>query len=126
MATRFSDLTTVDERDLLWFHHLPWTYRLKSGQTLWDGLVTHYSRGVAYVDGMERTWAGLAPYVDPERHAQVGAFLAIQHGEAQWWRDASIAYFQTFSGLPLPAGEKPPARSLEYYEGLSFPWAPGI
>ncbi|MBO9708558.1 MAG: alpha-glucuronidase [Caulobacter sp.] len=126
VAARFSDLKTIDERDLLWFHHLPWTYRLKSGQTLWDGLVIHYSRGVAYVDGMERTWAGLAPYVDPERHAQVGAFLAIQRNEAQWWRDASIAYFQTFSGLPLPAGEKPPAHSLEYYEGLSFPWAPGI
>lgn len=126
VAAGFSDLKTIDERDLLWFHHLPWTYRLKSGQTLWDGLVAHYSRGVAYVGGMERTWAGLAPYVDPERHAQVGAFLAIQRDEAQWWRDASIAYFQTFSGLPLPAGEKPPARSLEYYEGLSFPWAPGI
>jgi hypothetical protein len=36
--------------------------------------------------------------------------------EAQWWRDASIAYFQTFSGLPLPAGEAPPAHSLDYYE----------
>lgn len=126
VARRFSDLKTVDEKDLLWFHHLPWTYRLKSGQTLWDGLVTHYSRGVSYVDGMGRTWGDLAPYVDPERHAQVGDFLAIQRREAQWWRDASIAYFQTFSGLPLPAGEAPPAHSLEYYEKLSFPYAPGI
>ncbi|MBW8858229.1 MAG: alpha-glucuronidase, partial [Caulobacter sp.] len=47
VAQRFSDLKTVDEKDLLWFHHLPWTYRLNSGQTLWDGLVTHYSRGVS-------------------------------------------------------------------------------
>jgi alpha-glucuronidase len=125
VAKRFSDLKTVDERDLLWFHHLPWTYRLKSGQTLWDGMVTHYSRGVATVDGMGKTWADLAPYVDPERHAQVADFLAIQRNEAQWWRDASIAYFQTFSGLPLPAGEAAPAHSLDYYEGLSFPYAPG-
>ncbi|MDR7116173.1 alpha-glucuronidase family glycosyl hydrolase [Caulobacter sp. BE254] len=125
VARRFSDLKTVDEKDLLWFHHLPWTYRLKSGQTLWDGLVTHYSRGVSYVDGMGRTWAGLAPYVDPERHAQVADFLTIQRNEAQWWRDASIAYFQTFSGLPLPAGEAPPAHTLDYYEKLSFPYAPG-
>lgn len=125
VAKRFTDLKTVDERDLLWFHHLPWTYRLKSGQTLWDGLVTHYSRGVATVDGMGKTWAGLAPYVDPERHAQVADFLAIQRNEAQWWRDASIAYFQPFSGLPLPAGEAPPAHPLDYYEGLSFPYAPG-
>jgi alpha-glucuronidase len=125
VAKRFSDLKAIDEKDLLWFHHLPWTYRLKSGQTLWDGLVTHYSRGVSYVDGMGRTWAGLAPYVDPERHAQVADFLAIQRNEAQWWRDASIAYFQTFSGLPLPAGEPPPAHTLDYYENLSFPYAPG-
>lgn len=125
VAKRFSDLKTVDEKELLWFHHLPWTYKLKSGQTLWDGMVTHYSRGVATVDGMGKTWAGLAPYVDPERHAQVADFLAIQRNEAQWWRDASIAYFQTFSGLPLPAGEEAPAHSLDYYEGLSFPYAPG-
>jgi len=125
VAKRFSDLKAIDEKDLLWFHHVPWTYRLKNGQTLWDGLVTHYSRGVATVDGMGKTWASLAPYVDPERHEQVAAFLAIQRNEAQWWRDSSIAYFQTFSGLPLPAGEAAPAHSLEYYESLSFPYAPG-
>jgi alpha-glucuronidase len=126
VAKRFSDLKTVDEKNLLWFHHLSWDYRLKSGQTLWDGLVTHYSRGVAAVDGMGGTWASLSPYVDPERHAQVADFLAIQKTEAQWWRDASIAYFQSFSKRPLPAGEAAPARSLEYYESLSFPYAPGI
>lgn len=125
VAKRFSDPKTIDERDLLWFHHLPWTYKLKNGQTLWDGLVTHYSHGVATVDGMNKTWADLSPYVDAERHAQVADFLVIQRNEAQWWRDASIAYFQTFSGLPLPAGEAAPAHSLDYYEGLEFPYAPG-
>jgi alpha-glucuronidase len=126
VARRFSDLKTIDEKDLLWFHHLPWDYRLKSGVSLWDGLVGHYSRGVATVDGMGRTWAGLAPYVDPERHAQVASFLAIQKNEARWWRDASIAYFQTLSQRPLPPGEPPPAHSLDYYESLKFPYAPGI
>lgn len=126
VARRFSDLKTIDEKDLLWFHHLPWDHRLKSGQTLWDGLVTRYSRGVATVDGMGATWATLSPYVDPQRHAQVADFLKIQKNEAQWWRDASIAYFQTFSKRPLPAGEKPPAHSLDYYESLKFPYAPGI
>ena len=126
VAQRFSDLKAIDEKDLLWFHHVPWTYRLKSGQSLWDGLVTHYSRGVAYVDGMGRTWSTLASYVDPERHAQIASFLVIQRNEAQWWRDASIAYFQTFSGLPLPKGEAAPAHDLEYYKSLSFPYGPGI
>jgi alpha-glucuronidase len=45
--------------------------------------------------------------------------------EAQWWRDASIAYWQSLNGLPLPAGEAPPAESLEHYQRLSFPDAPG-
>ncbi|ATC34434.1 alpha-glucuronidase [Caulobacter vibrioides] len=121
----YANLKCVDEKDLLWFHHLPWDYRLKSGDTLWDGLVKSYSRGVASVDGMEKTWAGLAPHVDARRHAEVADYLKIQRAEAQWWRDASIAWFQTFAKRPLPAGEKPPEKSLDYYKSLKFPWAPG-
>lgn len=122
----YADLKCVDEKDLLWFHHLPWDYRLKSGDTLWDGLVKHYGRGVKYVDGMETTWASLAPYVDAQRHAEVADYLKIQRAEAQWWRDASVAWFGSFSKRPLPTGEKPPAKTLEEYEAMTFPWAPGI
>ncbi len=71
------------------------------------------------------TWQRLAPFVDTERHAQVAAFLKIQEKEAKWWRDASIAYFQTFSKRPLPAGVAPPEHPLEYYKSLEFPYAPG-
>jgi len=125
-AARFSDLSRIDERNLLWFHHLPWDYRLRSGQTLWDGLVTHYSRGVDAVGAMRRTWAGLEGRIDPARHAEVAAFLAVQEREARWWRDASVAYFQSLSGRPLPQGEAPPALSLEAYKAMRFPHAPGI
>lgn len=125
VAARFGDLATVPEEFLLWFHHVPWDHRMASGNTLWDELVLRYGRGVDYVAGMRRTWDGLAGKVDPERHAQVAAFLAIQEKEAQWWRDASIAYFQTFSKRPLPAGEPAPPHSLAYYQALQFPFAPG-
>jgi alpha-glucuronidase len=125
VAKCFADVKCVDEKDLLWFHHLPWDYRLKSGDTLWDGMVKHYGRGVSYVDGMEKTWAGLTPYVDAERHKEVADYLKIQRDEAQWWRDASVAWFGSFSKKPLPAGEKAPAKSLDYYKSLEFPWAPG-
>jgi alpha-glucuronidase len=74
---------------------------------------------------MERRWSSLAPYVDAERHADVAAFLRIQRQEAQWWRDASIAYFQTLSKRPLPAGYAAPAHTLDWYRSLSFPYAPG-
>ena len=60
--------------------------------------------GVAQVAGMQQTWERMKPYVDADRFGQVAAFLAIQHREAQWWRDASISYFQSLSKQPLPAG----------------------
>ncbi|WP_442958356.1 alpha-glucuronidase family glycosyl hydrolase [Povalibacter sp.] len=125
VAVQFGDARRCPEQFLLWFHHLPWDYRMHSGRTLWDELVVTYTRGVQAVSAMRDTWAATAPYVDAERHAQVAAFLAIQEKEARWWRDASIAYFQTFSGRPLPAGEAAPAHSLDYYKSLEFPYAPG-
>ena len=114
-----------DEASLLWFHHVAWDHRMASGRTLWDELVVRYSRGVDEVAAMRKTWAAMAPYVDPERHAQVAAYLAIQEQEAQWWRDACIAYFQTFSQRPLPAGYAAPRHPLAYYEALAFPHVPG-
>jgi len=125
VARQFADLKRVPQKYLLWFHHVPWDYRLSSGRTLWDELVMHYSHGVQTVAAMRKTWAGLAAFVDPERYAQVSAFLAIQEKEARWWRDASIAYFQTFSHRPLPAGYEPPQHELQYYEALCFPYVPG-
>jgi alpha-glucuronidase len=125
VAAKFADPALTPDNLLLWFHHLPWDYRLPSGALLWDELVRRYSRGVDAVAAMRNTWAGLARYVDAERYAQVAAFLAIQQHEAQWWRDASIAYFQSLSQRPLPAGYALPPYSLQYYESLCFPYAPG-
>ncbi len=126
IAARFSDLSRIDERHLLWFHHLPWDYRMRSGRTLWDELVLRYDRGVADVGEMRRTWASLRPYVDEQRFEDTATFLGIQEKEARWWRDASVAYFQSLSKRPLPEGSPSPGHSLEYYKSLSFPEAPGI
>ena len=125
VARVFGDVDKVPEKYLLWFHHVPWDRRLASGRTLWEELVAHYSRGVDGVAALQRQWAGLAAYVDPERHAEVTAFLAIQAREARWWRDACIAYFQTFAQRPLPAGLDPPEHPLDDCERLRFPFAPG-
>jgi alpha-glucuronidase len=125
LAREFGDVQRVPEKFLLWFHHLRWGHRMHSGRTLWDELVIHYDRGVDEVKRMRKAWGALEPYVDAERYAEIAAFLAIQQNEAQWWRDACIAYFHAFSKLPLPAGHAPPPQTIDHYKALSFPHAPG-
>jgi len=125
VAAGFADLKRVPDEYLLWFHHVPWDYKMRSGRTLWDELVMHYSAGVQAVSDMRKTWDGLQRFVDAERYDETKAFLAIQEKEAKWWRDASIAYFETFSKRPLPSGYGQPEHDLAYYESLCFPYAPG-
>lgn len=125
VAKLFADRKRIPENLLLWFHHVPWDARMASGRTLWDELVVRYTRGVDGVSAMRKTWAGLETYVDAERFAQVSTFLAIQEKEARWWRDACIAYFQTFSKRSLPAGFAPPERTLAEYKAIEHPYAPG-
>jgi hypothetical protein len=103
LAQEFGDTKRVPEQFLLWFHHVSWDQRMSSGRSLWDELVYRYTRGVDQVKQMRETWRGLAGKIDAERYVQIASFLAIQEKEAQWWRDASIAYFQSINGLPLPA-----------------------
>ncbi|WP_396594459.1 alpha-glucuronidase family glycosyl hydrolase [Brevundimonas sp. R86498] len=125
VAARFADPDRIDERDLLWFHHVAWDRPMRSGRTLWDELVVTYGRGVSTVGDMRRTWAGLEAHVDARRFDEVSQFLAIQEQEAKWWRDASVSYFRTFADRRLPAGEPEPEHDLDHYRGLSFPFAPG-
>jgi alpha-glucuronidase len=121
----FANLGTCPEKYLLWFHHLPWTYPMKSGNTLWNELCLHYQRGVDSVRAMQQSWNTVGKAVDDERFRQVQMFLQVQENEAVWWRNACLLYFQTFSNLPLPPGVEKPDHTLEYYQGLKFPFAPG-
>jgi alpha-glucuronidase len=121
----FADLGQVPDNLLLWFHHLPWAYRMRSTRTLWEELVAHYDHGVNEVEAMQSSWATLETFVDAERFGKTRDLLAVQRREAQWWRDACLAYFMHVSGLDLPDGARPPARTLEDYQSLEFPYAPG-
>jgi len=125
VAAMFADPKTTPERNLLWFHHVGWDDRMASGKTLWEELVAHYALGVAQVGDMQRKWRTLAPLIDGERYAKTDIFLSIQQREAQWWRDACLAYFMSVSGRSLPPGEAPPAHSLADYEAIIFPYEPG-
>ena len=68
---------TCPENLLLWFHHVPWDYTMKSGRTLWDELCHQYHHGVELVRQMQRTWDALADFVDAARFEHVRALLAI-------------------------------------------------
>lgn len=116
----FENVKTTPEEYLLWFHHLPWTYKVKSGNTLWNELVDRYYNGVSEVGKMKQTWRTMQRDVDPERFKAITALLAIQEKEAKWYRDGCILYFQTFSKMPIPAKYEQPAHTLEAYMNPNF------
>jgi len=121
VRNRYADRSTVPDSSLLWFHHVGWSERLRSGRTLWDELALHYQAGVDTVRAMQREWNSIRGSIDEQRFTQTHDYLAIQEREARWWRDAVLQYFQTFSHLPLPAGVEPPAHSLSYYMAIRCP-----
>ena len=126
VAKTFNDPKTCPEEYLLWFHHLPWDYTLKNGLNLWDGMALKYQEGVDQVEEMIETWNKVRPYITHEEYQEVQMLLKIQLKEAQWWRNACLLYFQTYSQKALPAGVEKSTKSLEYYQSLKFPFAPGI
>lgn len=115
---------TCPEEYLLWFHHLPWDYRMKSGKTLWEELCYRYYAGVEGVREMQNAWNKLRGKSDEENFQRVQMMLGIQEKEAVWWRNACVLYFQTFSRRPIPAELEKPQQTLQYYQELSFPFAP--
>jgi alpha-glucuronidase len=125
VAAQFADPARISLDYLLWFHRVPWDRRLNTGRTLWEELAHRYDTGVQTVRSMQEDWARLSGRIDAERHAEVAAMLGVQLREARWWRDASLAYWQSVSGRPLPPGAAPPEQELGYYKSLQFPFAPG-
>ncbi len=126
LRSQLNDPQTCPEEYLLWFHHLPWDYKLKNGKTLWNGIALKYQEGVNQVEKMVSTWETMKPYVNKAQHKEVQMLLQIQLKEAKWWRDACLLYFQTFSKKELPEGVEKPTQTLEYFKSLKFPFAPGI
>lgn len=121
----WNSVETTPDNLLLWFHHLPWNYKMRSGNSLWVEMVARYSHGVDEVREMSASWSKLKGKVDKGRFDQVSQYLTIQEKEAKGWRDACLAYFQSINGLPFPAGYDKPEHPLEYYKSITHPYAPG-
>jgi alpha-glucuronidase len=103
LASQFNDPATCPDEYLLWFHHLPWDFKMKSGRTLWDELALH---------------------VDAERFGVVQNKLRSQSGNAVLWKDACLLYFQQFSHLPIPATVEPPMHTLDAVIANDMPPGP--
>ena len=93
----YDDINTCPERYLLWFHHVPWTYRLKSGNTLWEEIQARYDRGVREVEDFCKTWQEAKPFVDEQRWKEVDERMEHQLENAKEWRKVCTDYFRTFA-----------------------------
>ena len=109
----YDDLTTCPEKYLLWFHHVPWTFRMKSGNSLWEELCRHYDNGVRQVREFQKIWDKIEEYVDGERFKDIQSRLKTQVRDAVWWKDACLLYFQEYSQLPIPPSMERPIHELE-------------
>jgi alpha-glucuronidase len=100
LRERWNDPATCPEALLLWFHRLPWDYRLVSGLTLWDALVRQFAKGVEDARLMESRWTTLRGKVDDQRYEAVLGKLRQQIADAAAWSDKTLQYFQQFSKRP--------------------------
>ncbi len=109
----YNDISTCPENLITWFHHVPWDHRMKSGRTFWDELCHKYDEGLRQARHFLAVWDALQPYVDSQRFDEVQRKLRIQARDAEWWRDACLLYFQTFSRRPIPQDMEHPVHNLD-------------
>ena len=109
----YNDINTCPENLLAWFHHVPWDHKMKSGRTFWDELCHKYDEGVHETRRFLAIWDAMQPYIDAQRFEEVQRKLRIQARDSEWWRDACLLYFQTFSKRPIPSDVEHPVHNLD-------------
>ncbi|NDV81608.1 alpha-glucuronidase [Bacteroides sp. 51] len=109
----YGNIVTCPDNLILWFHHVPWKYKMKNGRTMWDELCYRYDAGVKQVREYQKIWDSMQPYVDEQRFQEVQAKLRLHARDAVWWKDGCLLYFQTYSNLPIPYDIERSAYSLE-------------
>lgn len=113
LASKFNDPATCPDNLLLWFHHLSWNYKMKSGRSLWDELCYHYDKGVNQVRDFQKVWDKAEAYVDSTRFREVQHKLREECINAVLWKDACLQYFQQFSHMPIPYDMERPVNNLD-------------
>ena len=96
-CTLYDNINTCPERYLLWFHRVPWSYRLKSGRTVLEEMDYRYARGVKEVEDFIRIWNEAKPNIDEQRWQEVDARLQHQLENAKEWQKVCMDYFSSFT-----------------------------
>ena len=96
-CSMYDDINTCPERYLLWFHHVPWSHRMKSGRTVYEEMQFHYNRGVEEVEDFVRIWQEAKPIIDEQRWQEVDTRMQHQLENAREWRKVCLDYFGSFS-----------------------------
>ena len=96
-CTLYDNINTCPERYLLWFHRVPWSYRLKSGRTVLEEMDYRYARGVKEVEDFIRIWNEAKPCIDDQRWQEVDARLQHQLENAKEWQKVCMDYFSSFT-----------------------------
>ena len=100
----YDNIATCPEEYLLWFHHVPWTYKMKSGSTLWQELCIKYNMGVAMVEVYRDFWHTSAKQYmkgHEQEWQHTDSLLNVQLENAKEWRNTCLKYFQTFSKMKI-------------------------
>lgn len=100
----YDNIETCPEEYLLWFHHVPWTYKMKSGSTLWQELCMKYNMGVAMVEVYRNFWHTSAKQYmkgHEQEWQHTDSLLNVQLENAKEWRNTCLKYFQTFSKMKI-------------------------
>ena len=102
--SQYDNIETCPEEYLLWFHHVAWNYKMKSGSTLWQELCMKYNMGVAMVEIYRDFWHTSAKQYmkgHEQEWQHTDSLLNIQLENAKEWRDTCLKYFQTFSKMEI-------------------------
>lgn len=102
--SQYDNIETCPEEYLLWFHHVAWNYKMKSGSTLWQELCMKYNMGVAMVEVYRDFWHTSAKQYmkgHEQEWQHTDSLLNVQLENAKEWRNTCLKYFQTFSKMEI-------------------------
>ena len=99
-AKMYNDPATCPEELILFFHHLPYTYMLKTGKTLIQHIYDSHFEGEKEAEGLSADWDKLKNVIPAEVFDRVRKRFDLQLDNAKEWRDQVNSYFYRKSGIP--------------------------